>query len=67
MGFKNRTYGRVGLLMDDAEVLVSQQRAVAKTEKRRVGRTAWYEGVRVVILCLFLACSKKNVLTLSAI
>lgn len=29
--------------------------------------TAWYDGVRVVILCLFLAYSKKKSLTLSAI
>lgn len=29
--------------------------------------TAWYDGVRVVILCLFLAYSKKKSLTFSAI
>lgn len=29
--------------------------------------TAWYAGVRVVILCRFRACSKKKSFTLSAI
>ena len=38
-----------------------------KYVNERLALTAWYDGVRVVILCLFLAYSKKNFLTFSAI
>lgn len=43
-------------------------KVVSKVRRRNKGTpTAWYEGVNVVILCLFRACSKKNNFTLSAI
>ena len=42
-------------------------KSARREDQRRRGRTAWYEGVSVVILCLLRAYSKKNILTLSAI
>jgi hypothetical protein len=74
-GKRTVVIGRVGFLHcnapKDKEEWMGQHTCLRQlrigVQKMEEGRTAWYEGVNVVILCRFLACSKKNSLTFSAI